>query len=543
MKLVSVAEMITIEKEADESGLTYEKMMENAGQGLADEIESSYGSRKESGILGLIGSGNNGGDTLIALEKLSNNGWRVTAYLVGKRNSDDPLIARLIASGGELLEVQSDSKYEMLKQALSRHGFLLDGILGTGFKLPLRGKAAKVLEQINTMIEEINAKPVIIAVDCPSGIDCETGEVSTQSLPADLTITMAAVKKGLLEFPANDYIGELRLVSIGLETQEGEYKSWQAVKRIVADDDWVRSKLPQRPRSAHKGTFGTVMIVAGSVNYTGAALLAGKAAYLAGVGLVEMAVPAPLHAALAGHFPEGTWLLLPHEMGVIDESGVEIVLESLGKASAMLVGPGLGLEDETECFIEKLFSGAMQSKRSEIGFIPALGRGEQAEKVELPPLVIDADGLKLVARIPDWSNKLIKPAVLTPHPGEMAILTGHEVSDVQSRRLEIAEEYAEKWGHVIVLKGANTVVADPDGRTAAIPIADPCLARAGTGDVLAGIIVGLRGQGLKAFEAAVSGCWIHAQSGIKAAEDLGTSTSVLAGDLLSMIPGVFHDLE
>jgi NAD(P)H-hydrate epimerase len=158
-------------------------------------------------------------------------------------------------------------------------------------------------------------------------------------------------------------------------------------------------------------------------------------------------------------------------------------------------------------------------------------------------LVIDADGLKLLARIPDWHRKLPKPSVLTPHPGEMAVLTGLEISEIQSQRVETAERYAREWGHVVVLKGANTVIAEPEGRTAIIPVASSSLARAGTGDVLAGIITGMRAQGVDAFEAAVSGCWIHAHSGLKAAKSLGTNTSVLAGDLLRSMVDVIHDLE
>lgn len=543
MKLVSVPEMLAIEKEADASGLTYERMMENAGTGLAEEIHRSFDLQMEAGILGLIGSGNNGGDTLIALEKLAAIGWKAAAYIVGKRPVDDPLISRLQSSGGEIIKHKTDPEHANLKAALQSNGFILDGILGTGITLPLRGKVSQVLQFVAEELPGLDVRPTIIAVDCPSGVDCETGDVAAQSLKADMTITMAAVKRGLLEFPACTYLGELRLVGIGLESSEHEYPTWESINRIVVDANWVRESLPARPSNAHKGTFGTVMIVAGSVNYTGAALLAGKASYRSGAGLVEMAVPAPLHPALAGQFPEGIWLLLPHEMGVIAESGAEVIRGSLERISAMLLGPGLGLENETECFIEKLLSSTTPSKRSEIGFVAAVHQVDPPKKVELPPLVIDADGLKLLANLPDWHEKIESPAILTPHPGEMSVLTGSKVSKIQAQRLETAEKFAAKWGHVIVLKGANTVVAEPDGRTAVIPVANPALARAGTGDVLAGIIVALRGQGLGAFEAAVSGCWIHAQSGLKAAANLGTSTSVLAGDLVEKIPEVFRELE
>jgi NAD(P)H-hydrate epimerase len=543
VKLVSVAEMIAIEQEADANGLTYERMMENAGQGLAEEISESFDSMKEGGILGLIGSGNNGGDTLIALEKLSDIGWRAAAYIVNKRPPDDPLISRLVESGGNILKLKNDPDFESLTTAMADYGIILDGILGTGIKLPLRGKVSQVLQHVQEMLKLLDKKPIIVAVDCPSGVDCDTGEAADQSLAADVTITMAAVKRGLLEFPANNLLGELKLVGIGLDSPEIKSPAWDLVKREVVNADWVRNTLPHRPRDAHKGTFGTVMIVAGSINYTGAALLAGKAAYRSGVGLVEMAIPASLHSALAGHFPEGIWLLLPHEMGIIAEGGAEVVLNGLERTTAILIGPGLGQETETECFLDKLVSNALTSKRSEIGFVAAMEQSEKSKKVELPPLVIDADGLKLLARIQDWQKNIREKSILTPHPGEMAILTGLKVSKIQSKRLEIAERYAKEWGHVLVLKGANTVITEPDGRTAVIPVADPALARAGTGDVLAGIIVGLRGQGLGAFEAAVSGCWIHAYCGLKAADDLGTSTSVIAGDLVEYIPEIMRGLE
>ena len=347
----------------------------------------------------------------------------------------------------------------------------------------------------------------------------------------------------MLEFPANNLIGELILVGIGLANEDKRSKTWRGISRTVVDADWVRSELPLREREAHKGTFGTALIISGSVNYTGAVLLSGKAAYRAGAGLVTLGVPSPLHSTLAGHIPEATWVLLPHEMGVIAETAAEVVFENLGKASAMLLGPGFGLEDTTKNFMENLFKPASQGGKTGIGFITSASEVVASEKPELPPVVIDADGLKLLAKISDWPQKLPGEAVLTPHPGEMAELTHLEVSEIQAKRITTAEKYAEEWGHIVVLKGANTVVAEPGGGTSVIPVASPALSSAGSGDVLAGIIVGLRAQGMRGFEAAVSGAWIHAQCGLKSAEYLGTNRSVIAGDLLSSMIDVFHDLE
>jgi NAD(P)H-hydrate epimerase len=543
VKLVSVAEMKAVEREADANGLTYDMMMENAGDGLAKVVESEFKDFKDGGILGLVGSGNNGGDTLVALAKLADSGWPATAYIVRKRPKGDPLIEGLISSNGKVIKITDDDDFNNLKSAINTHSILMDGILGTGIKLPVRGRVADVLALAKKILTQLGDKPKVVAVDCPSGVDCDSGEASPECLEADLTVTMAAVKRGLLKFPANNLIGRLMLVGIGLEYEDKRSKSWQAIIRTVVTPEWVQATMPPRSRDAHKGTFGTAMIVAGSVNYSGAVLLAGKAAYRAGAGLVTLAVPAPLHSALAGHIPEGTWLLLPDEMGVIADNAAEVVLENLDRVTAMLLGPGFGLESETENFLVNLFSSPPRNRRTEIGFVQAANQGETTGKRELPPLVIDADGLKLLARIPDWQSKLIKPSVLTPHPGEMAVLTGLEISEIQSQRVETAERYAREWGHVVVLKGANTVIAEPGGRTAIIPVASSSLARAGTGDVLAGIITGMRAQGVEAFEAAASGCWIHAHSGLKAAESLGTNTSVLAGDLLRSMVDVIHDLE
>ncbi|MCK4724785.1 MAG: NAD(P)H-hydrate dehydratase, partial [Anaerolineales bacterium] len=281
--------------------------------------------------------------------------------------------------------------------------------------------------------------------------------------------------------------------------------------------------LPPRPPDAHKGTFGTALIIAGSLNYPGAVLLAGEAAYRSGAGLVTLGVSTPLHSSLAGELPEATWLLLPHEQGAIAEDAVDTVISSLGRTSAILFGPGFGLASATQRFVGRLLTEFDAMKES----------GGDSAGSPLPSFTIDADGLKLMAQYPGWADKLPPPAVLTPHPGEMALLTGRSLVDIQSNRVEIAETYAKQWGHVVVLKGAFTIVAAPDGKTTVIPVASAALARAGTGDVLAGLIVGLRAQGMDAYSASIAGAWIHAQGGLRAQESLGNSACVLAGDVLN----------
>ncbi|MBI5824513.1 MAG: NAD(P)H-hydrate dehydratase [Chloroflexi bacterium] len=532
MKLVTVGQMHAIEKEADAKGVSYAEMMQNAGRGLAELVHALGQENGWDEVVGLVGSGNNGGDTLVALAWLAEAGWRTHAYLVNRKKNDE-LIAHYLSVGGEVSESTNDENDESLTAFLNQSHVFVDGMLGTGIKLPLKKEAAQLLGKINFITSEMELPPFIVAVDCPSGVDCDTGEAADETIPADLTITMAAVKHGLLKLPAFEFVGELQVVDIGLPEK---LNSWNSIFADVADWNMVSALMPERTPASHKGTFGTVFVVAGSASYTGAALLAGKAAYRIGAGLVTLAVPEPLHAALAGHIPEATWVLLPHENGFISDhasdnvlqnlqvlpspsSAAWTVLQNLERATAFLIGPGLGDKLSTGAFVEDL--------------IPS---------VQIP-MVVDADGLRHLSQITDWYKKLFAPAVLTPHPGEMSVLTGLPKAEIQSNREAIAGRYSKEWEHVVVLKGAFTVVASPDGRSTIIPVATPALARAGTGDVLAGLIVGLRAQGLDAYDAAVAGAFIHAQAGLFAAETLGTTASVLASDVLDAVSNVISELE
>jgi NAD(P)H-hydrate epimerase len=478
----------------------------------------------------------------MALAALAKKGFTVAAYVVGQRDANDIHPARLITAGGNVVEHKADADFSHLNALLSSGATVLDGLLGTGIKLPLKKEIAVLLERSLLIMEDMDQPPYVIAVDCPSGVDCDSGEAALECIPADLTVTMAAVKQGLLKLPAFEFVGDLAVVDIGLPD---DLASFHELKTEVADYDLVAGLLPERELDSHKGTFGTALIVAGSINYTGAALLAGMAAYRAGAGLVTMGVPAPLHGILAGQFPEATWILLPHDMGNISGKVTEALTKSLENASALLVGPGFGIEEKTREFLEGLLAGKSNYKKHtpHIGFIQEEIKEKGDESILLPPMVVDADGLKLLAKIPDWHKKLPALSVLTPHPGEMAVLTNLPKDEIQSNREAIAINYAKEWGHVVVLKGAFTVIASPDGKTTIIPVASPALAHAGTGDVLAGLIVGLRAQGLDAYSAAVAGAFIHAEAGLIAAEDLGTTASVLAGDVLNSIPDVLSELE
>ena len=542
MKFISVQEMRNIDVQTDAvGGVSFAELMENAGRGIAEIIlDSPAATSGMDAALALVGPGNNGGDALVALDNLAAEGWEVSAYLFKRRTKGDPLVERVKKAGGEVILAKEDKDFAKLAALIEANSVLIDGLLGTGIKLPLRENAADLLAAAGDALEYVDWEPFVLAIDCPSGVDSDTGEAAPETIPADVTATMAAIKFGLLKLPAFELCGDIAVVDIGVTDKVPD---WVAIKNFVVNEDYVAALLPQRPLSAHKGTFGTALIAAGSVNYTGAALLAGKAAYRIGAGLVTLAIPSILHGTLAGQFPEATWALLPHKMGVIAADAASVLFENLERATALLIGPGFGMEDTTREFVENLLEKNGAKKRGGIGFVHDEGKKKEEKERKLPPMVFDADGLKLLSKIENWHEKIEHTAVLTPHPGEMAVMTGRSVSEIQANRLEIAREYAEKWGHVVVLKGAFTVIAAPNGETYTIPVASPALARAGSGDVLAGLIVGLRAQGLDAFQSAVAGCWVHAQAGIMAGEMIGASASVLAGDILAFVPNVLADLE
>jgi NAD(P)H-hydrate epimerase len=255
---------------------------------------------------------------------------------------------------------------------------------------------------------------------------------------------------------------------------------------------------------------------------------------------VTIAPPQPIHAILASKLTEATYLLLPHDMGVLAPPAIKVLASNLGGYAALLLGPGLGQEDETVDFVHQLLGVTRAGQKRGIGFQPKVPANDKA--IDLPALVIDADGLNALAKAEEWWESIPTPSVLTPHPGEMSRLTGIDAREINQDRIGVAREYASTWRQVIVLKGAHTVVAAPDGRTTLIPFANPGLATAGTGDVLAGAIVGMRAQGLLSFESAVCGAYLHGLAGEIARTRFG-SAGMLAGDLLSALPKAIRRLD
>jgi NAD(P)H-hydrate epimerase len=549
MRIVSVSEMQALESNADAKGHSYHQMMEKAGSGLAEAVMRRV-SVVNSQILILVGPGNNGGDGLVTARLLKDAGASVTAYLSRPRDiEEDSVFKEAREHGVAMLVANQDENAKNLRRLTRQADVLIDALLGTGAKPPLRGTIAAILRVV---IDELRRnqtakltplqrvpprspeRPFIVAVDGPSGLDFDTGETDESALSAHLTVTFALPKWGHLRLPGAEKVGELIAADIGIPDDVNISEGPE-----IATSAMVQEWLPSRPLDAHKGTFGKAMIVAGSANYTGAAILSARAALRGGTGLVTLAVASTLHQAIVSAVPEATYLLLPHSLGVLNEHASPVLERELEDYDAMLIGPGLGNTPETEEFLRTLFD--FDVKRRSTGFIQTSDR-EKSKLEKLPALVIDADGLNLLSKIPEWHTRLPMNSVLTPHPGEMARLTERPVGEIQADRLRAATKWSQLWQQVIVLKGAFTVIAAPQRPPVILPFANPGLSSAGTGDVLAGSIVALRAQGLPAFEAAVAGAYLHGLSGEIARDEIGTA-GIVAGDVADYLAEAWNRLS
>jgi hydroxyethylthiazole kinase-like uncharacterized protein yjeF len=564
MKIVTSEEMRRIDEEAVARGVATATLMENAGRATAEAcgLKMDLSDRK---VLVLVGPGNNGGDGLVAARYLHEMGAAVYVY-VGKRLVEGDENYRRVQE----LEIpvfwhEEDEGGEKLRKLARQADVVVDALLGTGVTKPVTGAIKEMLSTVGPLIARRRERsadltpggtlhpvasldraapppgPLVVAVDMPSGLNADNGALDPATLAADLTVTFAFPKPGHFLAPGAWTVGELVVADISIPPNLAD-----EVKLEMAEPELVRSLLPERPPYAHKGTFGKALLVSGSVNYTGAAYLAATAATRVGCGLVTLAPPQPLYPILAAKISEATWLLLPHDMGVISAGAIKVLEEELGNYDALLVGPGLGCEKATVEFVSGFLSAAeAPHKKGHMGFLLQKEEaGERAEKEAspLPPLVLDADALNILSELPDWWKLLPPESILTPHPGEMARLVGCSVKEVEADRLGAVREMAARWGQVVVLKGAYTLVAAPDGRVCVMPFANPGLATAGSGDVLAGAIVGFRAQGLDPYQAALAGAYVHGQAGEMARRELG-ETGTVAGDLLPRLPLVIKALR
>jgi ADP-dependent NAD(P)H-hydrate dehydratase / NAD(P)H-hydrate epimerase len=559
LKVVSVDTMRKIEAAADASGLRYDMMMQNAGRAVALRVMSLVAQQADTRVTVLVGPGNNGGDGLVAGAIIARESAAQVRFYLLKPRPDDDLNFKAVHDAGLFVAMaQDDRDARVLRNMVASADVVVDALFGIGVKLPFRSDVAKVLRNAQQALHDdqqpaqpeivvINPaipapvqrrSPVVVAVDCPSGLECDTGELDNHTIFADETVTFIAAKPGLFEFPGAAAVGKLHVSPISVPADLPELDS---EKYFVADAAYVNELLPVRPANSNKGTFGKALIVAGSTNFIGAAGLSSLAAYRVGTGLVTVGSAGPVIASLSARFLEPTWLLLPHDMGALSESAAPLIHQEASGYNALLLGPGWGKENTTRELLVKLLESRdtlVKASSRSIGFLSSGAQPtpeEAAEENKLPPVVIDADGLNLLSEIERWWTLLPERTVITPHPGEMARLAKLETAELLRNRRQIAAEKAVEWNVVVVLKGAHTLIAEPDGRMAVLPFKTDALATAGTGDVLAGMITGLLAQGLKPFEAAVVGGYLHGLAGEQAASKQGNSRSVIAGDVLEAI--------
>lgn len=565
MRLVTSSEMRQIEAAADAAGLSYARMMRNAGHSVAGTVGELLESADDGGstsaalsnVVILVGPGNNGGDGLVAAAELAEAGFEVRVLLWQRRAEGDPMIAAVAALPGlPMVRAESPDGVVQLEAWLAETDVVVDALLGTGASRPIEGLLAEVLNAVASAAAAPDG-PVIVAVDLPTGMHADDGSVDPHTVPADVTVTFGFPKVGQLRFPGAATVGELVVDGIGIPEAlgwEGD-SSWDDSHLAMSTAAEVAACLPARPLDAHKGSFGRALVIAGSVHYTGAAYLAAAAAYRSGTGLVTLALPASLQPIIASLLPEATFLPLAEDQGVLASAAADEVRAVWADYDAVLLGPGLTTRPSAAAFVAELLGRADRSGHPDRHGQPdPTGQSENhgqpgAGDPGFPRrLVVDADGLNLVAGLGGISRHAEGPAglppgsVLTPHPGEMARLTGRSAAEINADREVVAREAAATWGQIVVLKGAFTVIAAPDGRVVINPFASPTLATAGTGDILAGLITGLLAQGMEPFEAAVAAAHVHGLAGRLAEEAIGRR-GALAGDVLGRVAEAFRGVE
>jgi NAD(P)H-hydrate epimerase len=527
LKIVTVAQMIALERASERLGVGRDTLMENAGLAVARVARDQMGSVAGSNLLVLVGPGNNGADGLVTARHLRRWGAEVAVYVAAQRPDPDPKMLAALRYGVNVYYAIGDPLLEQLETLISRSRMIIDAVLGTGRARPLAGPVKQVIQKLNAGRGQDHG-PLVLAVDLPTGLDADTGAVDPAGLTADLTVALGYPKIGLLTFPGAERAGRLQVVDIGLPVGMPE-EGTVDVELLTAD--WVGGQFPVRPLNSHKGTFGHLLVVAGSRNYVGAAFLVAQSAVRVGAGLVTLATPESVYPIVAGKLTEVIHLPLPEDAeGRIHPSAVAVIRPRLAAYDALAVGSGIGRSAGTAEFLEQLLLDYTTVDRPTDHPLNRL------------PVVVDADGLNNLSGLANWWRRRSLPMVITPHPGEMATLTGRSTAELQRDRVQSARHWSAQWGVTVALKGANTVVACPDGPVRVSPFANPGLASGGTGDVLTGIIGGLLAQGLNPALAACAGVYLHGQAGDFVTRKLGDA-GMVASDLIQELPPTLNWLK
>jgi len=485
------------------------ELMENAAEGVVDALRESFPEVRR--ILILCGSGNNGGDGLAAARLLASGDLEIKVLLFAdpkKLSPDATENFRQAETAGVPIVVVEGEDLSALDTELAPNppDLIVDALLGTGIDRPLGGRLAEVVHRIE------EAEPPVIAVDVPTGLSGSSAEVPGPVMPAELTVTFAALKHCHVLPPACLHCGEVAVVDIGIPPTVVE--SGSDLRWVEAEDAGLL--LPHRQTASHKGSFGHLLLVAGAEGRGGAVAMAAQAAVVAGSGLVTMAVPKPAVSVVDGACLEA----MTHPMATDDRgqmAGPEGLDELIGRMTAVASGPGMGTGDGAAATLE---------------WILDTWKGS---------LLLDADAINLLAGRPERLAGREQPPVLTPHPGELARLLGRETEDVVSDRVAAARDAAERAQAVVVAKGFRTVIADPDGEVFINPTGDAGLASGGSGDVLTGTIGAFLAQGLDPVRAAIVGCWLHGRAGELGGEEW--PAAVPASTLPMLIAEAWQELE
>lgn len=510
--------MRALEAQSEAAGVSTEQLMANAGLAVAQEAWLLLGTLEDRRITVLVGPGNNGGDGLVAASHLAEWGAGVVCYLL-REGPDDANLQKAIEQGAESQVLSQDTTADAIEASLAGTDLVIDALLGTGARSIEDGSLLACVLDVLVRVRDKTPRPLVLAVDMPTGVDADGGAPDERAVAADATVALGYSKVGLHLQRGNELAGRVQVVDIGLPVAP-EPAAQETHVMTLRD---VRPLLPQRPADSNKGTFGKVMVAAGSRNYVGAAYLSASAAMRGGAGLVTAATPASVYPLIAGRLAEATFLPLPEsESGRFYAGSGSELAAGLKGYNVLLLGCGIGQDSGTLGFVRDVLL--------------------TLESDDLETLIVDADGLNNLAQIPRWWESVSLPLVLTPHPGEFGRLTRLEVKDIQSRRLQLAREKAQEWRQVVVLKGANTIVASPDGGAWISPFASAALASAGTGDVLAGLIAGFAAQGLSPLTAAIAAVYVHGATGELLGDQMG-DTGVLAGDILAAIPRTIKEIK
>ncbi|MEJ2201918.1 MAG: NAD(P)H-hydrate dehydratase [Desulfuromonadaceae bacterium] len=514
MKLLTAAQVRELDRQAIEDlGMPGVVLMENAGRGAAEVLHRRYAELFPGPLLILAGKGNNGGDGFVMARHLANWGWRVQTLVLATAEAvtGDAAInlAVLRHSDGDVIFVPDE---ETLNAALAAAGgsrLLVDALFGTGLSSKVRGVYARAIEWVNG-----SGLPVL-AVDISSGVDATSGRVLGAAIRADLTVTFVCLKIGQVVYPGVGCGGHLEVVDIGMPATvlADAPDSLALIDRAMAV-----ALAPARPPTGHKGTFGHLLVVAGSVGKIGAAALTAEGGLRMGCGLVTLASPFSCQQVLAVKLTEIMTAGLDELEGTLSLRALDQIRSLWAGKQALAIGPGLGQAEETVALVRRLVHGC-----------PV-------------PLVIDADGLNALGSRPEWLRQCADlRAVLTPHPGEMARLTGTSVAEVEADRIGVARRFASDYGVTLVLKGARTLIAGADGRIWVNPSGNPGMASGGMGDALTGMIAGLLAQGLAPQEAAVLGVYLHGLAADRLAKHCGNA-GLFASDLLRELPAARNSL-